>query len=174
MPIPLTAFLAAAEVIYAAQTFDGEKLLRAHGWTIDAAHGPPRFSRCVEFVNPDGPWSRQMTFEIIFLADNVDAYKIAEDAPWRSHPIAFAPPATIATPYVSPTGRAIIGTREELFGHAEIEAINPDGSPVYSGETKIWWDDAQTMERHGRILFVDEEFSQWTFDQLTPVTVEAA
>ena len=55
MPIPLTAFLAAAEVIYAAQTFDGEKLLRAHGWTIDAAHGPPRFSRCVEFVNPDGP-----------------------------------------------------------------------------------------------------------------------
>ncbi|RUV10203.1 MULTISPECIES: hypothetical protein [unclassified Mesorhizobium] len=69
--------------------------------------------------------------------------------------------------YLSPTGSAITGTLERLTGRAHISDIDPEtGEPEYAGGTEIFWNDIQTAKRNGKIIFLDEEGYEWTFDQL--------
>lgn len=71
--------------------------------------------------------------------------------------------------YLSPTGSPITGTLERLSGRAEISSIDEaTGTPEYSGGTDIFWDEQRTVERDGKIIYLDEAGDQWTFDQLVP------
>ncbi|MNF20738.1 hypothetical protein D3C87_686610 [compost metagenome] len=73
--------------------------------------------------------------------------------------------------YVSPSGKAIVGTFEKLEAAAIISGINADGTPVYEGSTEVYWDTAVTAtDEDGNILFIDEEGDTWIFDQLLPAS----
>ncbi|AZO61756.1 MULTISPECIES: hypothetical protein [unclassified Mesorhizobium] len=75
--------------------------------------------------------------------------------------------------YLSPTGSPITGTLERLTGRAHISDIDPEtGEPEYAGGTEIFWNDIQTAKRNGKIVFLDEEGDEWTFDQLTREDVD--
>ncbi|WP_396604853.1 hypothetical protein ACFLEY_22285 [Bradyrhizobium sp. YCK136] len=74
----------------------------------------------------------------------------------------------MAREYVSPTGSPILGTLERLTGRAEITGIEDDGEPVYQGGTEIFYDDQVTATQDGKMIFLDENGAEWTFDQLTP------
>lgn len=74
--------------------------------------------------------------------------------------------------YRSPTGSLIAGTSDTVPCRANILGIEDDGSPVYSGANSVFWDDQKPNERAGRILFIDDDGAEWTFDQLTPVEDE--
>ena len=69
--------------------------------------------------------------------------------------------------YKSPTGSPIVGTLETIVGIGMIKGIDVDGTPDYVGETDIFWDDQITVVRDGKIIFVDDDGDEWTFDQLT-------
>ena len=72
--------------------------------------------------------------------------------------------------FLSPTGSPIIGTLERLTGRAEISGIDPKtGEPEYAGDTELFWDSQETVERDGKAIFLDEDGEEWTFDQLTMV-----
>lgn len=71
--------------------------------------------------------------------------------------------------YVSPTGKPILGTLEKLTARAEITGINDDGTPEYEGDTEVFWDSQETAELDGKVIFLDEDGYEWTFDQLKPV-----
>lgn len=72
--------------------------------------------------------------------------------------------------YLSPNGSPIIGTLERLSGRAEISGIDPTtGEPEYSGGTAIFYDDQETVQRDGKIVFLDNGGDEWTFDQLALV-----
>ncbi|MGO7308821.1 hypothetical protein ACCS91_33740 [Rhizobium ruizarguesonis] len=72
--------------------------------------------------------------------------------------------------YRSPNGHEIIGTAEIILATAPISGINADGTPIYTSwaSTEVDWDTQETVKRDGKILFVDEEGDEWTFDQLVP------
>jgi hypothetical protein len=70
--------------------------------------------------------------------------------------------------YVSPTGSPILGTKELLTGRAEITGIDDNGEPVYAGDTEIFYDDQVTETKDGKMIFLDEDGAEWTFDQLKP------
>ncbi|TYO65469.1 hypothetical protein FXV83_16165 [Bradyrhizobium hipponense] len=74
--------------------------------------------------------------------------------------------------YVSPTGSPILGTLEKLTGRAEIMGIDDNGEPVYQGGTEIFYDDQVTATKDGKMIFLDENGAEWTFDQLQPVEAE--
>lgn len=69
--------------------------------------------------------------------------------------------------YYSPNGSRIVGTSDTVACRAEIFGIEDDGTPEYAGETEVFWDEQKTLERDSRILFLDEDGDEWTFDQLT-------
>jgi hypothetical protein len=69
-------------------------------------------------------------------------------------------------PYVSPNGSIIVGTKEIVSGTSLILGINDDGTPVYRGQTILHYDDQETVEKEGKIVFVDTDGDEWTFDQL--------
>jgi hypothetical protein len=75
--------------------------------------------------------------------------------------------------YVSPTGSPILGTKELLTGRAEITGIEDNGEPVYQGSTEIFYDDQVTETLEGKMIFLDEDGAEWTFDQLKPADEEA-
>jgi len=65
----------------------------------------------------------------------------------------------------SPTGIPILGTLEKMTGCALVSHAtrNPDGSLEfeYEGETKIYWDDQQTVTRNGQTIWLDEDGGEW-------------
>ncbi|THK33458.1 hypothetical protein EHS39_36220 [Ensifer sp. MPMI2T] len=71
--------------------------------------------------------------------------------------------------YKSPNGSPIVGTAEKILATANITGINPDGTPNYEGGSDIHWDTQKALVRDGKILFVDEDGDEWTFDQLVLV-----
>ncbi len=52
------------------------------------------------------------------------------------------------TLYVKGTNIEIEGTLETVRGVALTLGLEEDGSPIYAGETKIWWDEQRTV-MHG-------------------------
>jgi len=69
--------------------------------------------------------------------------------------------------YVSPTGSPIQGTIERLSGICLVDGINDDGTPSYlECGTKIFWDDQRSATKDNKILYLDENGAEWTFDQL--------
>lgn len=75
--------------------------------------------------------------------------------------------------YVSPDGLSIIGTLVLIKARADIEGINDDGTPEYDGNTEIWWDLQETVERNGSIVYLAEDGGGWVFDQLIAVEDQA-
>ncbi|KQS84300.1 hypothetical protein ASG58_21255 [Rhizobium sp. Leaf383] len=73
--------------------------------------------------------------------------------------------------YRTPTGALIIGATETTPCVASIAGINADGTPEYDGNgSTMDWDNQTARTRGDKILFVDENGAEWTFDQLTPLT----
>jgi len=54
------------------------------------------------------------------------------------------------------TGKRLQGTLERLRGVALVEGKGNDGELVYTGETKIWWDEQETVQQYQR----GEEFGE--------------
>lgn len=76
--------------------------------------------------------------------------------------------------YTSPTGSLIIGTAEKMTGIGIINGINDDGTPEYAGTTEVNWDtQCSQYDGKGRLLYVDENNSEWVFEDLTPSEDEA-
>ena len=69
--------------------------------------------------------------------------------------------------WFSPTGSRIVGTLETIPGIATITDIAADGTPQYAGGTEVQWNCQKTVTRDGKIVFLDEDAAEWTFDQLT-------
>lgn len=73
--------------------------------------------------------------------------------------------------WYSPLGSLILGTLEKLTGRAEIEDINPDGTPVYSGGTEIFYDDQETIySKNGYPLYLCVDGEEWIFPDLLHLT----
>ena len=81
-----------------------------------------------------------------------------------------APANIISQAYVSPTGSPILGTLEHLTGRAEISGIFPTGEPEYEGSTEVFWDDQRSVLRNDKLVYLDEDGREWTFDQLVPAS----
>jgi hypothetical protein len=75
---------------------------------------------------------------------------------------------TSSTTYRSPNDSVIIGTKELIPGIALISSINEDGTPNYNGGTDLLWDEQQPDLSSGKMIYVDEDGEEWTFDQLVP------
>ena len=45
-------------------------------------------------------------------------------------------------------GKRLQGTLERLRGVALVEGKGDDGELVYTGETKIWWDEQETVQQY--------------------------
>lgn len=72
--------------------------------------------------------------------------------------------------YRSPNGSEIVGTAEQVLATANVSGIDPHtGEPEYAGDTEIHWDTQVTLTRDRKILFVDDNGDEWTFDQLTMI-----
>jgi hypothetical protein len=71
--------------------------------------------------------------------------------------------------YKAPSGSRIIGTLERLLGRAELSGIYDDGTPEYQGRTEIFWEAGGTVTKDGKIVFLDEDGAEWTFDQLEKI-----
>lgn len=71
--------------------------------------------------------------------------------------------------YVSPTGSPIIGTLENLPALCRVNVINDDGSVEYANQTTVNWDGQETVTRNGKVVFVDDDGAEWTFDRLVKV-----
>jgi hypothetical protein len=71
--------------------------------------------------------------------------------------------------YRAPTGAEIKGTLEKLLGVALINGIDDNGLPEFAGETEVDWDSQETCTRLGKVLYVDTNGEEWTFNQLTKV-----
>jgi hypothetical protein len=67
--------------------------------------------------------------------------------------------------YLSPKGSPIVGTLEIIHGVANC-TIHSDGTRTYDGGTDVDWDSQETVVRDGKVIFVDEDGEEWTFDQL--------
>ena len=69
--------------------------------------------------------------------------------------------------YVSPTGSTIVGTKELIVGITHIAGIEADGTPIPGNRgTLVIWDDMETVTQDGKIVFIDGNGAEWTFDQL--------
>ncbi|TDW20460.1 hypothetical protein EV128_12590 [Rhizobium azibense] len=71
--------------------------------------------------------------------------------------------------YQSPNGSSIVGTSDYVLVTAHIKGIHDDGTPDYAGDSKIDWDSQETQLLEGKLLYIDEDGVEWTFDQLTPI-----
>lgn len=74
--------------------------------------------------------------------------------------------------YKSPNGSEIIGTSDMVPATALINGIYDDGTPSYAGSSNVDWDSQKAKTRDGKILYIDEDGNEWTFDQLVKVEAE--
>lgn len=59
--------------------------------------------------------------------------------------------------WYTPSGLEITGTLEALTGRAHISGISDDGTPEHSGGTEVFLEDGKTVERDGKLVFLDED-----------------
>lgn len=73
-------------------------------------------------------------------------------------------------------GKRLQGTLERLQGVALVEGKGDDGELVYTGETKIWWDEQKTVQQYKRgeefgeepeNVWVDEDGDEFLESELT-------
>ena len=69
--------------------------------------------------------------------------------------------------YTAPNGSPIVGVLEILTATALVDGFGADGSPVYSGESKMHYDAQRPVADEDR--FLDETGKAWALSQLTPV-----
>lgn len=70
--------------------------------------------------------------------------------------------------FVSPNGVLIIGTLAKVPARVNALEYDADGIPQWDGGTELFWDEMDTVERKGSLVYIDEEGGEWAFDQLSP------
>ena len=68
--------------------------------------------------------------------------------------------------FFTPNGDAIIGTKETVPGTALAQEYEPNGEPIYDGQTDMWWDDQKTVWSQGSRVYIDEGGDEWSFEEL--------
>lgn len=73
--------------------------------------------------------------------------------------------------FKSPTGSLINGTLETVTARCRITGIDPTTGQVldYTGNTEVFWDEMKPVTRGGKMVFLDEDGDEWTFDRLSPI-----
>mgnify|MGYP001766845104 CR=1 FL=1 len=70
--------------------------------------------------------------------------------------------------FKSPTGAKVVGTKELLVGICRIVDIDANGHPIHGDHgTEVLWDTIETARQGGKLIYLDENGAEWTFDQLT-------
>lgn len=67
----------------------------------------------------------------------------------------------------APNGELIAGTLETISGRANVSGWSEQGDPIYAGNTEVFWDDQQTVERDGQLVCLTESGDEFPFDQCT-------
>jgi hypothetical protein len=68
--------------------------------------------------------------------------------------------------FVKGTNTEIIGTLETLSAVAYAHAIRDDGSPEYSGESRIHWDEQKTVLKDGERVWIGEDSMEYAQSQI--------
>jgi len=77
---------------------------------------------------------------------------------------------------ITKKGKRLQGTLERLTGVALVEGKGDDGELVYTGETKIWWEEQETVKEYKRgkefgevpeIVWIDEDGDEVLESELT-------
>lgn len=77
----------------------------------------------------------------------------------------------------APNGLEIKGTLERLAGVSCLVSLAiKDGKLIYEydGETEVYWEEQETVQRDGEPVFVDVEGGEWTTRQLLDQAVAPA
>jgi hypothetical protein len=72
----------------------------------------------------------------------------------------------------TPTGKAIVGTLEKMYGTAGVDSLVFDSNgkltPEYGGCAEVDWNSqTQVLDLYGKTIYVDETGQHWTEDDLT-------
>ena len=70
------------------------------------------------------------------------------------------------TVYVKGTDTLIKGTLDTIIGIALISDIEPDGAPVYIGETDVLWDSQESKTRDGETVWISEDGEEYLTSQI--------
>lgn len=75
------------------------------------------------------------------------------------------------TSYVAPNGEEVVKVLEVISATFAISGIGEDGSPEYEdgAEADVDWDSQKPVKRNGHHVYLTDDGSEWTFDQLTAV-----
>lgn len=65
------------------------------------------------------------------------------------------------TLYVKGTDVRIIGTLELVFGVAQVNGLDDDGSIIWGGETKIDWNSQETVLRNDKPVWISEDGGEY-------------
>jgi hypothetical protein len=77
---------------------------------------------------------------------------------------------------ITKKGKRLQGTLERLTAVALVEGKGDDGELVYTGETKIWWEEQETVTQYKRgeefgeapeIVWIDEDGDEVLESELT-------
>ena len=67
---------------------------------------------------------------------------------------------------LTPNGTYITGTLETIQGQALASHYEPDGTPIWDGETKVYWNGQETVWQKGSRIYLDDGGTEFTLDQL--------
>ncbi|WP_028492625.1 hypothetical protein [Thioalkalivibrio sp. ALE19] len=70
------------------------------------------------------------------------------------------------------TDTVLVGTKEVLYGVAEVAGINEDGSIEYAGSTEIDWDSQVPVQAEGKKIWVTEDDQEVVLSRDEIETVE--
>lgn len=73
---------------------------------------------------------------------------------------------------VSKDGTRITGSKERVYGIAQILDFDAQGDPNYEGGTDIDWDSQETIQRDGEDVFVDEDGDEYLRGECKLMTEE--
>lgn len=67
--------------------------------------------------------------------------------------------------YVKGTDTRILGTLETVQGVALVQGFN-DGRPEYLGETRVYWDTQESIQRDGKVVYLCEDGEEHSIDEI--------
>lgn len=73
---------------------------------------------------------------------------------------------------VSKDGTRITGSFERIYGIAQINDFDADGSPNYAGGTDVDWDGQVTVTRNGEEVFTDDDGDEYLRSECKLMTEE--
>jgi hypothetical protein len=77
--------------------------------------------------------------------------------------------------YVKGTDIRIVGSLDTIQARANIVGFEDDGTPIWEGETKVFWDSQQTVTNEaGQPMFLTWDGAEYSLDQIELRDEEAA